>query len=303
MGRSAVHVLVGYDGSLPSGAAIESCGRLLPAAHAQVAHLWTPPFASEQLRRRLWRGTRQVDAFVAAVEREGQRESDRIAAMGVTLAQAAGWTAEPTTVRCYGGEGFALTQLARKVDADLLLVGSRGLGGARAVLGSASDMVVHYATQPVLVAPYPLLAADADALAQGPVLVAWDGSAGASDALDGAVRFWPQRQILLTSVDYEVEPPASPAQHQMTVLRINSRHEGSAAAVADALAAAAREHGAAVIVLGSRGRSALREITLGSVAMSTLHRAYRMVMIVHDHDDTPPQPARDGEQQGWPVAS
>lgn len=89
MNVPAVRVLAGYDGSLPSGTAIENCAQLLPAAHAQIVHLWTPPFASDQLRRRLWTGTRQVDAYVTAVEREGQRESDRIAAMGVVLAQAA----------------------------------------------------------------------------------------------------------------------------------------------------------------------------------------------------------------------
>ncbi|MEV4709557.1 universal stress protein [Actinoplanes sp. NPDC049316] len=286
MSGSAVRVVVGYDGSLPSGSAIENCARLLPAAHAQIAHLWTPPFASEQLRRRLWRGTRQVDTFVTAVEREGQRESDRIAAMGVALAQAAGWTAEPLTVRCYGGEGFALTELARKVDAEVLLIGSRGLGGTRAVLGSVSDMAVHYATQPILVAPYPLLATDEDALAQGPVLVGWDGSTGATIALRTAVRLWPHRQVLLTTVDDEVDPPTLPGTPQMTVLQLDSRHEGSSAAAADALATAAREHGAAVIVLGSRGRSAVREITLGSVAMSTLHRAHRMVMVVHHQHET-----------------
>ena len=79
----------------------------------------TPPFASEQLRRRLWRGTRHVDDFVEAVEREGQREAGRIAGMGVALAQAAGWTAEPLLVRCYGGEGLQLTELTRKADAQM----------------------------------------------------------------------------------------------------------------------------------------------------------------------------------------
>jgi nucleotide-binding universal stress UspA family protein len=280
MSGSTARVLVGYDGSLPAGAAIEGCGHLLPAAHAQVAHLWTPPFASEQLRRRLWRGTGEVDAFVAAMEHEGRRESDRIAAMGVTLARAAGWTAEPLTERCYGGEGFVLTDMARKVGADLLVLGSRGLGGSRAVLGSVSDMAVHYATQPVLIAPYPLLAADAGALVQGPVMVAWDGSAGAGEALDTAARWWPRRHILLTAVDHDVDPPARSDVERMTVLQIKGGR-GGPAAVADALAGAAREHAAAVIVLGSRGRSAVREITLGSVAMSTLHRAQRMVMIVH----------------------
>ena len=286
MGGSAVRVLVGYDGSLVAGAAIEACARLLPAAHAQVAQLWTPPFVSEQLRQQLWRGTRQVDTFVKAVEREGQREADRVAGMGVALAQTAGWTAEPLVVRCYGGEGLQLTELARTIDADLLLIGSRGLGGARAVLGSVSDMAVHYATQPVLVAPYPLLAADDDALPQGPVLVAWDGSAGAKSALEAAVRFWPQRQFVLTSVDHDVDPPALPGKSEMTVQRVNSRHEGSSPAVADALAATARDHGAAAMILGSRGRSAVREIMLGSVAMSTLHRAHRLVMIVPRHDGT-----------------
>ena len=58
MGGSAVRVLLGYDGSLAAGAAIGECARLFPAAHVLVAHLWTPPFASEQLRRRL--GTSDV---------------------------------------------------------------------------------------------------------------------------------------------------------------------------------------------------------------------------------------------------
>jgi len=35
-----------------------------------------------------------------------------------------------------------------------------------------------------------------------------------------------------------------------------------------------------MLVVGSRGRSAIREILLGSVAMATLHHAYRPVMVV-----------------------
>lgn len=281
MTSGAVRVLVGYDGSLTSGAAIGACARLLPDAHATIGHLWTPPFASDQLRRRLWSGARHVDGFVEAVEREGLREAERVAGMGVALARAAGWTAEPQVARCYGSEGFALTELARKVDADVVLVGSRGLGGTRAVLGSVSDMVVHYAGVPVLVAPYPLLVADDDALAQGAVLVAWDGSAGAKGALDAVLRLWPDRQVVLAGVDQDVEPPTLPdGGPQVSVVRVSSRRERFSPAVADALAAAAQDCGAAVLVLGSRGRSAIREIVVGSVAMSALHRAHRLVMIV-----------------------
>jgi nucleotide-binding universal stress UspA family protein len=56
----------------------------------------------------------------------------------------------------------------------------------------------------------------------------------------------------------------------------------NARAVADALAACAAERGAAVIVVGSRGQSARREILLGSVAMAALHQAPRGVRVVPD---------------------
>ncbi len=83
------------------------------------------------------------------------------------------------------------TQLAEEHDPDLVLVGSRGLGGARAVLGSVSDMVVRYTPRPVLVAPHPLLMAEYAALAAGPVLLDWDGSAGAEAALATARNLFP----------------------------------------------------------------------------------------------------------------
>jgi nucleotide-binding universal stress UspA family protein len=249
---SVVRVLAGYDGSLAAGTAIDAGGRLLPTARVWVTHVWTPPFASEPLRWRLWHGTAHVDEFVAAVEREGKWEADRIAAMGVSVAGGAGWVAEPLVARAYGGEGFELTELARRYNADLIMVGSRGLGGAHAVLGSVSDMVVHYATQPVLVAHYPLLAADYAALPAGPVLVGWDASAGAKAALDAAVRLWPGRNVVPVSVDIDVDPPSGRFRERpLPAVRVRSRHEGSAPAVADALAAAARERDAAVLVLGS----------------------------------------------------
>jgi hypothetical protein len=49
----AARVIVGYDGSLSASAAIEVGASLIPRADAWIGHLWTPPFASEALRRRL----------------------------------------------------------------------------------------------------------------------------------------------------------------------------------------------------------------------------------------------------------
>lgn len=282
-----LRALVGYDGSLAAGAAIEAAARLLPDVRAGIAHLWTPPFASQHLRHRIWTEARNADEFSAAVEREGRHEAERVARTGVLLARAAGWDAEALVVRCFGDEGVRLTELAREDGYDLLVLGSRGLDGGKALLSSVSDSALHGATDPVLVVPYPLFTDDVDALPGGPVLLGWDGSAGASRALDVALRLWPQRQVVLASVDRDADPPPPPpGGSPVEVLRVAARDVGSASGVAGALATAAREHRAAVLVVGSRGRSALREIVLGSVAMGTVHRAHRPVLVVPDASGT-----------------
>ncbi|MDG4825344.1 universal stress protein [Asanoa sp. WMMD1127] len=271
-----VRVLAGFDGSPAAGAAIDAAARLFPRARAWILHLWTAPFASAGLRQRLWTASGDVKDFMAAVEREGAREAERTAATGVTLAQAAGWRAEPVVARSYGGDGLRVSELAEELDADVVLLGSRGLGGTKAVLGSVSDMVVHYTPRPALVVPHPLLSAEEDALDAGPVVVGWDGSDGARGAMAAAARLFPGRRLLAAGVgDQETT-----ADVTVTHLLAGRRLGAPGRSVADALATYARQEAAAVIVVGSRGRSAMREILLGSTAMAVLHHAHRPVLVV-----------------------
>jgi nucleotide-binding universal stress UspA family protein len=282
-GSTRVRVMVGYDGSVAAGCAIEDAAMLVPVAHAWITHLWVPPFGNEALRRRLWRGTSMLDDFVVAIEREGECEAHRLAGMGAVLARAAGWQAEPLVERSYGGEGLQLAGLAEKLEPDLVVIGSRGLGGVRAVFGSVSDVVVHYATHPVLVLPHPLLSVERAALADGPVLVGWDGSAGARHALAAATDLFGVRQVLLAAVrDGGPAWPALPGHEMVTVEAAG--HVPGGRAVAEALGAVAAEHRAAAIVVGSHGHRALREILLGSAAMATLHHSQRPVMVVPHRD-------------------
>jgi nucleotide-binding universal stress UspA family protein len=277
--NTAHRIVVGYDGSVPAGAAVEVAARLVPDADASITYLWTPPFASEQLRRRLWTGTAGLNEFVDAIEREGEAEARRLAATGVAVAAAHGWGATPQIERAYGGEGVHLTQVAENNSADLIVVGSRGLGGARAVLGSISDIVTHYSPCPVLVVPYPLLESDRAALDKGPVVVGWDGSAGAAAAMAAAERLFPDRELVPVFVRDGDEPSGNPPAGLVTVPEQGSRFEHGRA-VAAALVGAARDHRAALVVVGSLGRTALQEILLGSVAMATLHNAFRPVLVV-----------------------
>ncbi|BCJ34048.1 universal stress protein [Actinocatenispora thailandica] len=278
-----VRVLLGYDGSPAAGAAIEAAALLFPHGQARIAHLWTPMYADDSLRHRLWTGRGHVDEFVAAIEYEGEREARQIAAMGVTLARAAGWEAEPLVARSLGGDGVHLAELAETPAADLIVVGARGLAGARAVLGSVSDMVVHYATRPVLVVPYPLLEAEHAALAAGPVVVGFDGSTGSGHALRIAHELLPGRELLRATVDdgeVPAQAPAPPIPEELVTRLHLRRHGSSARDTAAALASCASSADAALVVVGSRGRSAVREILLGSVAVATLHHAHRPVLVV-----------------------
>jgi nucleotide-binding universal stress UspA family protein len=290
-----VGAIVGYDGSPGASAAIDAGALLFPKAHGWITYLWVPPFASDEVRRRLRAVARDLNELIEMVEREGEREAQRLVATGVTLARSAGWEAEPLLKRTWGAEGLRIAQAAEEVNADLVIVGSRGLGGTQAVLGSVSDMAVHYSARPVVVVPYPMLADEYAALPDGPVVVGWDGSAGAETAFAAARRLFPQRDAFLVSVDEgsDAAPPADPSatdDREVVRLNVGRGHGFHAGGVSDALIATARERNGAVVVVGSRGRSAAREILLGSVAMGTLHHSHRPVMVVPSEWEIPPEP-------------
>ena len=69
-----VNAVVGYDGSPTASAAIDAGALLFPQAHAWLTYLWTPPFASERLRRRLRADARNVNELIEMIEREGEEK-------------------------------------------------------------------------------------------------------------------------------------------------------------------------------------------------------------------------------------
>lgn len=251
-------LLVGYDGSPDAAGAIELGARLLPGRDVRIAHLWAEPFAAAELRPRLSQRTQTVRQMIELLEQEAAAEAKRIAAEGVVLAEAAGWKAEPVLKRAYGAQGLELASLAEELEAEMLVVGSRGLTGPRAVLGSVSDQAAHTSPVPTLVVPRLVLTTERDAAAAGPILVGDDGSPGAQHARDAATRLFSERSVATFAVE-------------------DAR---TGRAVADGLVRHAREIGAGAIVVGSRGRSAAREIMLGTTAIAVLHHADRPAIVV-----------------------
>jgi nucleotide-binding universal stress UspA family protein len=273
------NLLVGFDGSPDAAGAVEVGARLLPGRAATIAHLWAPPFARAELRARVAHRARTVQEMVRMLEREALAEAERIAADGVTLAEAAGWEAHPLVLRSYGGEGLQLAELAEDRRPAAVVVGSRGLTGVRAMLGSVSDQLVHASPVPVLVVPRFMLTSERDASARGPLLVGHDGSEGAERAVTAAGALFSDRAVTTAFVGRgEDAPPDVDASAVVAPVGVAE----NARAVADALVRRAQDVQAAAIVVGSRGRSAAREIMLGSVAMAVLHHADRPVLVVPD---------------------
>lgn len=274
-------LLVGYDGSPAANTAIKVGSRLFPDAQALIAYVQTPPFASAALRRRLRTTAHNVAELAETVEREGKYEAQLLVDTGVAVARAAGWTAEPLVKQVWSGEGIGLAQLAESHSPAVVVVGSRGLTGSDAMLGSVSELLVHHSPVPVLVTKQSLLAAEYEALPAGPIVVGFDQSEGAAGAVSAAQALFPGRQLLAVSVASDDTATAStPPPQGVTVINASPHRGRGSSATADTLIAAADKHHAATIVVGSRGRSALKRVLLGSVARSVLHSAYRPVVVV-----------------------
>jgi nucleotide-binding universal stress UspA family protein len=208
------------------------------------------------------------------------------------------------TVILHGRPATMIIEEARDFAAEVVMVGSRGHGAiATLILGSVSAEVVDHAPSPVLVARRPNLSH---------VVMATDGSPSARAAED-VVAGWSVFEGLpvdVVSVADAVRPWASGiapgfqrhareayAQELDEVSQVAESVAGDAAnrlresgRLAEALVrrgdpaaeivALAEERRADLVVLGSRGRSALAEIVLGSVARNVLAGSKASVLVV-----------------------
>jgi nucleotide-binding universal stress UspA family protein len=75
---------------------------------------------------------------------------------GAARARERGWDAEPRLARAETTVWRAIVDVADELDANLIVCGTRGLGGIKSlVLGSVSHAVLQHAHRPVLIAPEP----------------------------------------------------------------------------------------------------------------------------------------------------
>jgi nucleotide-binding universal stress UspA family protein len=134
-------IVVGYDGSPASRAALTwAADRAGDDGRVYVVHAFAPPAD--------WLGTPNdqqiMDAELArAQDRIGELEHEATELDGVE------WEAEVIGDR----PAHAIARVATVREADEIVVGTRGFGRARALLGSVAHELIHLADCPVTVIP------------------------------------------------------------------------------------------------------------------------------------------------------
>lgn len=193
----------------------------------------------------------------------------------------------------------------RSATAQMLVIGSRGLGGfAGLVLGSTSIKVATFASCPVVVVR-PRRPVDGYGPDEGRVVVGVDGSPVSESALEFAFEHASWHRLGLTaviSVNVPFSSPPGPWRPVPLEAMIADR-EGASALLGQTMAAwqerfpdvdvrmqiavgpaagalVEASAGADLLVVGSRGLGGFRSMLLGSVSHAVLHHAYGPVAAV-----------------------
>lgn len=147
-------MLIAYDGSDHARRAITYAGRYLAADRAVVLTAWQPA---------LLRAARMA-GFSGMMQPEWVPDEDlddasraaavNICAEGAELAKHAGINAEARTAETTGLIWETIVAEADRMDADIIVAGTRGATGLRALLrSSVADAVLKHCHRPVLLVP------------------------------------------------------------------------------------------------------------------------------------------------------
>jgi nucleotide-binding universal stress UspA family protein len=310
--HEAQRLLIAYDGSPSAATAVRAAASLFPNARASVATVAADPIMSAGTAVGIIpsMSPAAVEQTIDGVAELARRHAEEMTQQAVEQARALDLDAEPVTLPPSAPAWAALLDAAHHLGADVLVCGTRGRGAfARALLGSTSSRLLHETDVPLLVVP------DAGGALDGPVVAAYDGSDGATRAIEAAGRLLSGRAAVVMH-GWEPAFHRDLAAQAFSAGRVDdvgeivvSLHDALANQAAEtteagvaaaraagldavgetvesedgvwrAVAAAARAHGASVIATGTRGLGAARSVLLGSVSSSLVQNAELPILVV-----------------------
>jgi len=268
MGRFS-RLLVAFDGSQSSANALRQAMALAEKEHSWVKVVAVVPSFEGELELV---GVRDVEGVIAGQVGELVKSAKEIA----------GPDSPNVITNIEHGEAYEkIVEVAENDHCDLIVMGRRGLRRLeRMLMGSVTARVIVHATQDVLVVPRDA-AIDLDH-----IVLATDGSAQSEAALERAVYFADAYGKSLTAVsvvdmlpEYYADATELVDKRGKEAAAALDRIKQAAAAAgvqmetrllhgdpAGEITAYARDNGAGMIFVGSRGRSGLKKLLLGSVA-------------------------------------
>lgn len=257
-------IVAGTDGSPRAEFAVDKAGDLAEALGAPVHVVCVPG----ELQGREWPARVSAQQIVADA-------ADRLGGRGITVQ-----THLPT-----GDASLALATVAQNEQAQMIVVGNKGMTGIGRVLGSLPNRVSHEALSNVLIVP--TKAQSLPGLRGGSIVVGTDGSSRASRAVKEAIRLAKALEADIHIVS-SARPPDSPeaalaeAAAQAGTEGVNAiQHARDDGDPADALRDVAETAGAAIIVVGNKGMHADERERVGNIADKLSHSAGAAVLIVY----------------------
>lgn len=150
-------ILIAYDGSKDAHEAIARAAKLFPGQPATILVVWQRFFetmAGAGVGMAVLLDYDEID------QAAGKAAEDK-AAEGVQVAQEAGLEATARPAVSVGTVAATILSEADAIDADAVVMGSRGLTGVKSLLlGSVSNAVLQHADRPVVVVPSPEVATE-----------------------------------------------------------------------------------------------------------------------------------------------
>jgi nucleotide-binding universal stress UspA family protein len=144
-------ILLCYDGSPSAKHAIPFAHSTFGSHPVTLLNVWSPPFPSADS---FGLATLPIEPSFGEFEQFSQQRADAIAQQGCELARSAGLSVQARVEVSPGSAWRTILDVADELDADCIVVGTRGVTAVQsALLGSVSNAVVHHSTRPVLVVP------------------------------------------------------------------------------------------------------------------------------------------------------
>ncbi len=132
-------IVCGYDGSPTGKAALQAAVERVGDGQLVVVHASVIPVGY---------GGVSYGSLVDDIRAASQRTVDELPGVEPGLADVSWEARQPV-----GPAARELNAVAQEVDADMIVIGSRGVGSVHALLGSVAYETIHLAACPVLVVP------------------------------------------------------------------------------------------------------------------------------------------------------